>query len=194
MDEARAQIERAQKLDPNSAVVSAWLGEVFWLAGRRAEAMTAFTRALEIDSTNGPALQFSASAHADAGNRAEARRLGDRMHGLSQCFLAIRAYVTGASGDKSSALRMAHELEAKQPRPWCGEFTIASAYLGAGDTARTLDALERATAAGEKIWVVFNPLSAAMYDPVRGSPRFAALVRRAGLDERTLTSPKGGRP
>ena len=88
---------------------------------------------------------------------------------------------------------MAHDVEARRPCPWFGEFTIANAYLGVGDTAKALSAFERATAANE-IWVTFNPLATEMYDPPRGSPRFAALVRRSGLDERALTSPHGGRP
>jgi len=37
---------------------------------------------------------------------------------------------------------------------------------------------------------VFNP----MFDPVRRSARFAAAVRLYGLDEKLLTSPRGGRP
>ena len=190
--DARAELERAKALDPNSAIVSGWLGEAHWLVGRRDDAMAAFTRALEIDSTNGPALQLISLAYADAGNTTEARRHADRLRGTSQCFLAVLVYVTGRNGDRSSALRVAHELEAKHPRPWCGEFTIANAYLGVGDTARALGAFERATGAGE-IWAVFNPLASAMYDPLRGSPRFAALIRRIGLDERALTSPNGGR-
>ena len=191
--DAVAELERARSLDPSSAVVASWLAEGYWLVGRRAEAMVGFTRALEIDSTSANALQMSSLAYAEAGQKAEARRLADRMLGMSQGFLAIASYVIGASGDRTAALKMAHDLEAKQSRPWSGEFTIANAYLGVGDTARALHALERSTAAGE-LWPIFHPLSAAMYDPLRGSPRFAALVRRVGLDERTLTSPKGGRP
>jgi hypothetical protein len=33
-----------------------------------------------------------------------------------------------------------------------------------------------------------------MFDPLRRSARFAAVVRRFGFDERRLASPKGGRP
>jgi serine/threonine-protein kinase len=190
--DAQTQLERAKTLDPNSALVYAWLGQALLLGGRREAAMTEFSRALEIDSTNAPALQMSSLAYAAAGNKTEARRLAEGLRGTSQCFLAVVAYVTGATGDRSGALKMAKPLEAKRPRPWCSEFTIGNAYLGIGDTAKALDALERATAAGE-IWVSFNPLASPLYDPVRGSPRFAALVRRTGLDERTLTSPQGGR-
>ena len=192
-EDARTQLARAKVLDPNSAIVSAWLAESFLLLGRRDEALAEFSRALEIDSTSGPALQLSSFAYAEAGNTSEARRLVDRLRGAPQSFQGIIAYIAGASGDKVAALRMAHALEAKHPRPWFGNYTIALAYLGLGDTDRALSALEQSTAAGE-IWPSANSLAAAMYDPLRGNPRFAALVRRVGLDERILTAPNGGRP
>ena len=192
-DEAVARARQAVRLDPNSSIVFAWLGEALLLKGRRNEATTAFARALEIDSTNGPALQMTSVADALVGKGADARRLVDGMRAMSQCFLAVRAYVIGMSGDTAGALRMARELEAKRPRPWCGEYTIANAYLGIGQNDRALSALERATDAGE-IWFTFTPLSSEMYDPVRSSPRFAQLVRRVGLNEAALTSKNRGRP
>jgi hypothetical protein len=65
--------------------------------------------------------------------------------------------------------------------------------LGIGDTTRLLDELERATEAGE-IWPTSISLSERFFDPVRKSPRFAAVVRRVGLDGRIFTAPTGGRP
>src|SRR5207249_3071878 len=110
-----------------------------------------------------------------AGQMIEARRLADRLRPAGGPFLGVVAYVYGATGDPAAALGIAHEMEVKRPIPWFGEWTVACAYLGVKDTARALDALERSTAAGE-IWPTFNPLAVPMYDPLRRSARFRALV------------------
>ena len=65
------------------------------------------------------------------------------------------------------------------------------AHPSLGDTASALSAMETAVKAGERPYIPFvDP----MFDPVRRSARFAAVVKRYGLDERQFTSPRGGRP
>jgi hypothetical protein len=65
--------------------------------------------------------------------------------------------------------------------------------LALGDTARGLDELERAMEARE-FWPSAPILSTPIVDPIRKSPRFAALLRRANLSVEIFTSPTGGRP
>jgi hypothetical protein len=62
---------------------------------------------------------------------------------------------------------------------------LAYAYLGLGDTARALSELETAARTGERPYIT---LADPMFDPVRRSPRFAAVLRVLGLDERLFTS------
>ena len=59
-------------------------------------------------------------------------------------------------------------------------------YVGLGDTARALDALEAATRNGE-IWSDLTPVNEEMFDAVRASPRFAGLLRAVGLPESATT-------
>jgi hypothetical protein len=101
--------------------------------------------------------------------------------------------VLAVSGDRAGATAIVRELEAAAPGTWLVPTALLYAYLGLGDTARALTALE-AAARAEEITPAWLPLADPAFDPLRRSPRFAAVVRRFGLDERTLTSPTGGRP
>ena len=68
-----------------------------------------------------------------------------------------------------------------QPRPG-QEGRLAEIYLGLGDTARALSALERATDAKD-LWAVSLGPGAAYYDAIRHSARFRDLVVRVGLGD-----------
>jgi hypothetical protein len=59
-------------------------------------------------------------------------------------------------------------------------------YVGLGATAKALDALELATQKGE-IWSNLQPVNGDMFDAVRSSPRFVALLRAVGLPESAAT-------
>ena len=190
--EARTALERAKKLEPYSSVISAWIVSAESLLGRHDEAMAESKRAFEMDSTTAPAIQLSTLAAIAAGRPTDAKRIAERSTLTTPPFISELAYADGMSGDKDGALRIAHELEARHPRPYFGEMVIGFAYLAVGDTTRALDAFERSTDAHE-IWPSFTSLCDYAFDPVRGSPRFSGLVRRVGLDERVFTSAKACR-
>ncbi|MDP1857587.1 MAG: hypothetical protein Q8K82_02890, partial [Gemmatimonadaceae bacterium] len=71
--------------------------------------------------------------------------------------------------------------------------TIAFIALGAGDTTRALDALERAARAGEALGFM-APFGLPAYDPLRASARFAVVVRAFGADPGAFTKPARARP
>jgi TolB-like protein/Tfp pilus assembly protein PilF/tRNA A-37 threonylcarbamoyl transferase component Bud32 len=192
IDEALAEFQRAEQLEPSSAVYSGWVGSALAELGRFDESIEQFTRALQVDSTNGVALNMGALALIQAGHPDRALSLARRIT-TSGVFLSARLYDLAAAGDRAPVLARIRELEASTPRPWFGETALAFGYLGLGDRDRALAAFVRATDAGE-FWPNFAPLCDRMFDPIRTDPRFAALVRRVGLDVQRFTSATGGRP
>jgi hypothetical protein len=65
--------------------------------------------------------------------------------------------------------------------------------LGLGDTARALSELE-AAARIKEIAPKWDTFSDRMFDAIRHSPRFAAILRSFNLDVAVMTSETGGRP
>ena len=108
--------------------------------------------------------------------------LGDAQFDVSQ-HLSSLAIAAGAK----ATLR---ELERHPRGEWQVRPSLTFVYLGLGDTARALSALEESAHAGEPPVI---PLADPMFDPLRRSARFAAAVQRLGLDERRFTSPTRGR-
>jgi len=184
--EALTVISRAAALEPFSAVVAAWEVSSLSLLGRHDEALAESRRGLEVDSLQPPLIQISTAAYISANRIAEAKQIALRSP-KGPPFGGTMAYALGKAGDRAAALRMAREFESQMPQ-WFSASTAALAYLGVGDTARALDDLERATAARE-IWPSYAPICDYSFDAIRGSKRFAALIRRVGLDDALLTRP-----
>ena len=190
--EALEQAQRAKSIDPYSAVIAGWVASTQRFTGNVDAAVTESRRALELDPANPGALGQAAYTLLAAGHKDEARDAADRIDkSLPFTWPGIVAYVHARSGDAAYATRLAREIEAMQPRPWGAETTLAWALLGLGDSTRALAALERALDARE-MWPSNFSLLEPVYDVVRHSARFAALVRRVGLDPSLYVNPRSG--
>jgi serine/threonine-protein kinase len=189
--DALTELRAAANLDPVSGIAPAWMIDAQLALGRIDEALAQSKATYEIDSTLLPSIELSGLAYAAAKRYDESLRRERRFRSSAPPFPANLAFVFGQTGMRDSALAMARDFEAR-PRTGSSEIVIALAYLGLKDTARALDALERSTDL-RGIWPSFQPLCSFQYDQLRSSPRFAALVRRVGLDETKFTSPQACR-
>lgn len=174
--EALRQLREARTEDPASAAVLSWLSFAYYLNHELDSALVESRRALENDSTNATSLGLGALVRLGNNLPEEARKL----IGLTNSNLPAAFYVIAKLGDTALARKRLRELDALTPQPWMAETKRAYVYLGLGDTARALSALERATD-GKELWPSTHGAFAPMFDSIRGSARFQALLRRVGL-------------
>ena len=98
-------------------------------------------------------------------------------------------------GRRAEADSVAREGLSQQAKGGTGLGSLSDlviAAIGLGDTASALDALDRER--GPRPRYPTRSLSDPLFDPIRGSPRFAAYVARLGLDPKILAAGRGGRP
>jgi tetratricopeptide (TPR) repeat protein len=181
-DEAIAEAERAQALDPLSAIVAAGASWMYHFArrydGERAQAL----KALELN----PQL---ALGH---------WRLGWALIGLGRPKEAIQAHqaalvYSGESPDIAAALgcalagagqsgearQIVDRLEKLASQRYVSSLSMAQLYAALGDRPRALSALEAARV--QRAWgLAFIAVEPAL-DPLRGEPRFAELLRSMRL-------------
>jgi eukaryotic-like serine/threonine-protein kinase len=182
--DAEEPMRRARIADPLSVNASALLAYCLSLLGRYDESLAESRRAYDLDSVvvrgGFVPLAMLRDGHPDEARAIARVAVLPPFNGVG-----VAAYVLAATGDRAGAAATVRELEARPRGEWSVATGLTYAYLGLGDTARALSALETAARAGERPYLTFaDP----MFDPVRRSPRFAAVVRRLGLDERRFTS------
>ncbi len=173
--DALREILIARAEDPASAIVLAWTSYAYFLDGQADSALAESRRAVETDSTSihvGLAAMLRAWVNREEEARPLLRLVPPNDH--------VAGYVRAKYGDPSAARQMLRNEQANTL--WGTQSRIAFTYLGFGDTANALSALERATDARE-IWGVWQPIASPIFDPVRQNARFLEIVRRIGLDD-----------
>ena len=175
--EALKQFLLARRVEPASALVSSHVSFIYYFLGQMDSAVVESERAVQSDTTVLTAMTLGALVRFKAGRIAEARDLAVRSQRNAG---AGGLYVLVATGDTATAMARLRKIESVRPRAWMAETARFNVMLGLGDTARALDALERATAARE-IWPSTGPVPDPTFDVIRGSARFQAVLRQIGL-------------
>lgn len=184
LEEAVAQAERALQLDPVSLAGRAQLAVILYRARRYEDALRELERVKELDG-NYPitylneALVFAAQERYDQAlaSAERARELDPESLDLA----AISGYVLGRAGDRPRAAAVLGELQARARSEFVHPWTLGLVHLGLGDTASAIDALERGYQ--QRSWMTALARVNPEFDPLRGDPRFEALLRRIAFPE-----------
>jgi len=185
--ESVAQLKRATELDPLSPIAFASYGLALAVAGSPDAAIAAGRRAVELDSSFVVARFMLGGVYAEFGRYPDAVReleTAARIDTASVHALSLLGYAYAKSGNKQRALALAKDLEADAGRRISGAAAgAARIHVGLGDNPRALSLLERA-AADRDPFFSGESLAENFFDPLRGDPRFIAIVRTTGLDPR----------
>jgi serine/threonine-protein kinase len=186
--EALTQLRRATELDPLSPVAFGSYGLALGIAKRDVQAQAAVRHALDLDSTllvtrmMSGTVQLYGNRLTDAIRQLEPARQLDTTNTFT---LGVLGYAYGKAGRTAQARDIARRLEASTGKQSSAAGAAARVYLGLGDTAQALTMLERAAAQRDMSFST-EVLAEPFFDPIRHSPRFAAVVTRVGLDRRLL--------
>jgi TolB-like protein/class 3 adenylate cyclase/Tfp pilus assembly protein PilF len=183
-EEAIAEGKRAIELDPLSPIINAELGRNLYTARRYDEAIAQLHKTLEIDPTFyyarfnlGTALQLKGDLPAAIAEYTKAQELSDDLR--------VRGLLAAAKeqlDDKDAAVRLLAELEELSQHRYVHASWRAPLYLSLGKRDEAIRWLEKGVADHEGLeiaWIKVDP----MLDPLRGDPRFEALVQKVVGDK-----------
>ncbi len=180
--EAMEQLRRAQDLDPLSPAIGAGLGWGHLMAGRAEEAAGALQRSIESDPSFFPAYLYLTEARLARGEREAAVDAGRRaweLSGQRPLAAAWLGHACAVAGDVACARNRLAELKETARREHLTAYYPALVHLGLGERDAALDELERAMEERSR-WIVYLSIEPRLA-PIRGNPRFQALLARAGL-------------
>lgn len=183
-DEAKKEILRAQQLDPLSLIINRTVGNVLFWAREYDQALEQFKKTLEIDPNFPPVHEDLAVVYSMKGRYEEALQEMNKaiaLNGRLPHYVAIIACIHANSGHKLEAQKMLNELLAREKTDYVSSSDIALVYIALGDKEKALERLEQAVVHGQNTYM--NLKVGPAWDSLRSDPRFAELLRRAGLPQ-----------
>jgi serine/threonine protein kinase/TolB-like protein/Tfp pilus assembly protein PilF len=187
--DAQVQLKRASVLAPLSPIAHGSYGLALAVGHANDAAITAARRAVELDSTSVTSRFMLGAVYAQAGRLPDAIReleAATRTDPNSVQASGLLGYVYARSGKTAEAQRIMADLESAIGKMSGAAAAAARVSIGLGNNAHALDLLERAVANHDSFFSS-ESLAESFFDPIRGDPRFATIVARAGLDKRLAT-------
>jgi serine/threonine-protein kinase len=183
VDEAEVEWKRAIEIDPLSPLTHGIVGSGLFFARRHEEGCARCRRALEIDPDHVQslfALTMNAVGLGRLDEAIEAAERAVRIAGRSSAFFqGTLGFALAAAGRRDEAEAIARDLAARRELEYVPPMPIAWIEVALGNRERALDRLEQAY--DERNSSMFTVACLQLLDPLRGEPRFEALVRKLGL-------------
>jgi tetratricopeptide (TPR) repeat protein len=173
------EAKRAYELDPISPIIHADLGGVSLAVKRYDEAIERLRATLEIDPGFywahrwlGMALELKGDTEGAIVEYKRAFELNDEP-----ATLAFIAHAEASLGRQDEARRLLAQLTEEARTRYVQPYAFALVHLGLGEKDQALDWLERGVQGAGATFLNFIKVDA-FFDPLRGDPRFEAVVRK----------------
>jgi TolB-like protein len=182
--EAIDQIDAFKQLDPVAPKTHVAAASIYYGAGDYLRAIAASRDALELESQSEPAQYFLGMAHHFAGQGDTAIDLLTRASRDCPPLLSGLAFVLAQNGRADDAQRVIEEMkERATTQEELTPYDFAEAFIGLGDTGRTLSYLDRGCELrlSEMVGLAADPVFKSLQD----EPRFRRILRTIGLEPGT---------
>jgi serine/threonine protein kinase/Flp pilus assembly protein TadD len=180
-DEALMHMRKAQELDPDSLNINTAVGLPHFYARRYDKAIEEFQRTLQLNPDFYPANLYLGMAYTEKGLVKEAikifqglRKVDEKGTDTGVCL--AHAYVK--LGQNNRARNILNELKKSKRANFLPLYDLALIHAQLQQPDEALDLLEKAYAESELSSLV---LVEPMLDPLKGNPRFDALMKRLKL-------------
>jgi tetratricopeptide (TPR) repeat protein len=177
-DEALAEIQKAQELDPLSLAISTGVGHVLYLSGQYDRSIEQYRRAVELDPGfmlthvwfGRPYLQKEMFTEAIA-----ELETAVQLSGASTVALAMLGHGLASAGRKDEAMQILESLKEKAKTKYVPSYWIAVIYNGFKDKEQTIAWMRRAFEERSS-WLVWSNVEP-RFAWLREDPDFASLLK-----------------
>jgi TolB-like protein/Tfp pilus assembly protein PilF/tRNA A-37 threonylcarbamoyl transferase component Bud32 len=184
-EEAIREVKIARNLDPLSPRISANVGWLLYSARRYGQAIEELKKAVEVDPNHTVTHVFLGWAYEAMGKYEEAVRCylraielegesKDRSTGIAGCYALI--------GRQEEARKILNNVIEYSKGNYYSSEDIAEVFAALGEKDQVFAWLEKAFRARDPGLINYLK-NAHRYDPVRSDPRYAALLRKIGLEK-----------
>jgi serine/threonine protein kinase/Tol biopolymer transport system component/tetratricopeptide (TPR) repeat protein len=176
---AIANLERAQKVDPNSVIIAAALGFVYYNARQFDTALHLMLNAARELPQSGIIQEMLTWCYLQTGDTTAALQSAQRavqLTGGNSAAISALAHADARAGRLESAVQLRNQLEERTSKMYVSSYDRASVALAAGQKQQAIDLLERAHADRDwwLCWIEVDP----RWDALRNEPRFKKLLPR----------------